>query len=80
MGEEADSDKGKSDEEDTLAAVVAGGTVLGAETELRQVNLPEGGPTCGNGGRGRSSSEPGQRLELDLWACGAGGGVASVPR
>lgn len=79
MGEEADGDEGERDEEDASAAA-AGGTVLGSEAELREANSPEGGPTRGSGGKGRSSGEPGRRLELVPGACGAGGGVARVPR
>jgi len=79
VGEEADGDEGESDDDDASAAA-AGGTVLGSEAELREANSPEGGPTRGSGGRGRSSGEPGRRLELVPGACCDGGGVARVPR
>ena len=79
MGEDADGDEGESDDDDASAAA-AGGTVLGSEAELREANSPEGGPTRGRGGRGRSSGEPGRRLELVPGACCDDGGVARVPR
>jgi len=79
VGEDADGDEGESDDDDASAAA-AGGTVLGSEAELREANSPEGGPTRGSGGRGRSSGEPGRRLELVPGACCDDGGVARVPR
>jgi len=75
VGEEADG------EEDEASAAAAGGTVLGSEAELRDANSPDGGPRRGSGGRGRSSGEPGRKLELVPGCCGPdGGGVARVPR
>ena len=41
VGEEADG-------EDEVSAAAAGGTVLGSEAELRDANLPDGGPTRGS--------------------------------
>lgn len=77
VGEEADGEEGESEEEDASAA--AAGTVLGSEAELREPNSPEGGPTRGSGGRGRSSGDPGRIWEVVGAAC-AGGGAARVPR
>jgi hypothetical protein len=48
----------------------AGGTVLGPDADS-----PDGGPTRGSGGRGRSSGEPGRMAVV-----AGGGGVARVPR
>lgn len=80
VGEDADGEEGES-EDDEASAAAAGGTVLGSEAELRDKNSPDGGPTRGSGGRGRSSGEPGRRLELVPGCCGpGGGGVARVPR
>uniref|UniRef100_A0A0E0ML95 Uncharacterized protein n=1 Tax=Oryza punctata TaxID=4537 RepID=A0A0E0ML95_ORYPU len=61
-GEEADSEKGDSDEDEASAA--AGGTVLGSEAEIREANSPEGGPMRGSGERGRSFGDPGQSCEI----------------
>lgn len=67
VGEVADGDEGES-EEDEAAVLSSRGAV---EAEVRDANSPEGGPTRGSGGSGRSSGEPGR---------GFVGGVARVPR
>ena len=80
VAEEAYGEDGES-EEDEVSAAAAGGTVLGSEAKPRDANSPDGGPTRGSGGRGRSSGEPGRKLELVPGCCGPdGGGVARVPR
>jgi hypothetical protein len=61
VGEDAEGEEGESEEEDASAA---GRTVLGSDAEVREANSPDGGPTRGSGGRGRSSGEPGRRVEL----------------
>uniref|UniRef100_A0A0E0LL57 DUF834 domain-containing protein n=1 Tax=Oryza punctata TaxID=4537 RepID=A0A0E0LL57_ORYPU len=62
MGVEANGKQGDSEEDEGSAA--ASGAVLGSETELGEVNSPEGGPTRGSGGIGRSSGDPGRRCEV----------------